>query len=74
MMAVEDYDRPNVSDDFEDDDDDGPVTFKRSTTSKKNQLHSEVRKSASSHSHDGKSYRQTSEVPSSNGQSSGLQG
>ncbi|XP_073223340.1 DNA topoisomerase 1 alpha-like [Cicer arietinum] len=51
------------------DDEDGPVTFKRSSVSKSTQLHSEMRKSTS-HSHDGRSYRKTSDVPSSNGQSS----
>ncbi|KAL2329285.1 hypothetical protein Fmac_022712 [Flemingia macrophylla] len=65
MMAVETSDKPNVPHEF-DDDEDGLI-FKR-YTSKKNQLHSEVRKS-SSHSHDG----QNSNAPSSNGQTSSLQ-
>lgn len=70
-MAVEASGKLNVSHEF--DDEDGPVIFKRSNTaSKKNQLHSEVKKSTS-HSLDGQSYRKTSDVPSSNGQNSGLQ-
>ncbi|RDX88303.1 DNA topoisomerase 1 alpha, partial [Mucuna pruriens] len=65
-MAVEPSGKLNASYDF-DDDDDEPITFKRSTPSKKNQLHSQVRKSTS-HSQGGRS----SAVPSSNGQSSSL--
>ncbi|KAK7243181.1 hypothetical protein RIF29_37970 [Crotalaria pallida] len=71
-MAVEASDKPHVSDGFDDDDDDGPVTFKRSTSSKKNQAPSEVKKSTSL-SRDGQSHRQTSGVPASNGQGSSLQ-
>ncbi|RDX89586.1 DNA topoisomerase 1 beta, partial [Mucuna pruriens] len=70
-MAVEMSDKPNLPHDF-DDDDDGPVIYRRYSSSKKNQLHSEVRKS-SSHSHDGQSYRQISNAPSSNGQTSSMQ-
>ncbi|KAL5129661.1 DNA topoisomerase 1 beta [Glycine soja] len=70
-MAVETSDKPNLPHDFEDDDD-GPVIYKRYSSSKKNQSHSEVRKS-SSHSHDGQSYRQISNAPSSSGQTSCLQ-
>ena len=40
-MAVETSDKPNLPHDFEDDDD-GPVIYKRYSSSKKNQLHSEV--------------------------------
>ncbi|XP_020214353.1 DNA topoisomerase 1 alpha [Cajanus cajan] len=65
MMAVETSDKPNVPRDF-DDDEDG-IIFKR-YTSKKNQLHSEARRS-SCHSHDG----QNSNAPSSNGQTSSVQ-
>ncbi|GAU47996.1 hypothetical protein TSUD_404730 [Trifolium subterraneum] len=54
------------------DDDDGPVTFKRSSVSKSIQSHSEVRKSTS-HSNDGRSYRKSSDVPSSNGHNSSSQ-
>ncbi|PNY11017.1 DNA topoisomerase 1-like protein [Trifolium pratense] len=54
------------------DDDDGPVTFKRSSVSKSTQSHSEVRKSTS-HSNDGRSYRKSSDVPSSNGHNSSSQ-
>ncbi|KAK7312132.1 hypothetical protein VNO77_35760 [Canavalia gladiata] len=71
-MAVETSDKPNLPHDFDDDDDDGPIILKRYSSSKKNQLHSEVRKS-SSHSHDGQSYRQIPDVPSSNGQTSSIQ-
>ena len=67
-MAVEASDKPILSNDF-DEDDDGPLTIKRYTSSKKNQLHPEVRKSTS-HSQGGHSYRQISGVPSSNGQPS----
>ncbi|CAL5207979.1 unnamed protein product [Lathyrus oleraceus] len=69
-MAVEASGKLNMSHEF--DDDDGPVIFKRSSASKSNQLHSEVRKSTS-HSHDGRPYKKTSDVPSSNGQSSSSQ-
>ncbi|TKY67911.1 DNA topoisomerase 1 [Spatholobus suberectus] len=65
-MAVETSDKPNLPHDF-DDDEDGPLIYKRYSSSKKNQLHSEVRKS-SSHSHD----RQISNAPSSNGQTSSM--
>ena len=58
-MAVKTSDEPNLAHDFDDDDDDGPVIYKRYSSSKKNQLHSDVRKS-SSHSHDG----QISNAPS----------
>ncbi|CAJ2674474.1 DNA topoisomerase 1 alpha-like isoform X1 [Trifolium pratense] len=51
------------------DDEYGPENFKRISVSKSIQLHSEIRKS-SSHSHDGQSYKNTSDVPSSNGESS----
>ncbi|GAU34205.1 hypothetical protein TSUD_209870, partial [Trifolium subterraneum] len=51
------------------DDEYGPENFKRISASKSIQLHSEIRKS-SSHSHDGQSYKNTSDVPSSNGESS----
>ncbi|CAL0303246.1 unnamed protein product [Lupinus luteus] len=72
-MAVEASDTQHMLDGlYDDDDDDGPVTFKRSTTSKVNQTCSEVRKSTS-RNHDGQSYRQTSDVRTSNGQGSGLQ-
>ncbi|CAJ2673951.1 unnamed protein product [Trifolium pratense] len=54
------------------DDDDGPVTFKRSSVSKSTQSHSEVRRSTS-HSNDGRSYRKSSDVPSSNGHNSSSQ-
>ncbi|KAG4992367.1 hypothetical protein JHK82_025881 [Glycine max] len=70
-MAVETSDKPNLPHDF-DDDDDGPVIYKRYSSSKKNQLHSEVRKS-SSHSHAGQSYRQISDAPSLNGQTFSMQ-
>ncbi|KAK7404277.1 hypothetical protein VNO78_05041 [Psophocarpus tetragonolobus] len=70
-MAVETSDKANLPHDFDDDDDDGPIILKR-YSSKKNQLHSEVRKSTS-HSHDGQSHRQMSNVPSSNGQTSSMQ-
>ncbi|XP_027353676.1 DNA topoisomerase 1 alpha-like [Abrus precatorius] len=70
-MAVEASDKPNLPHDF-DDDDDGPIILKRYSSTKKNQLHSEVRKS-SSHSHDGQSYRQNLDAPSSNGQTSSIQ-
>ncbi|XP_054815483.1 DNA topoisomerase 1 alpha-like isoform X2 [Prosopis cineraria] len=70
MMAIEASGKLNVSDDF--DDDDGPVIFKRSNpTPKKNQLLSEVKKSTSSL--DGLSQRKTTDMPSSNGQNSGVQ-
>jgi DNA topoisomerase I len=46
--------------------------FKRWSASKSNQLYSEMRKSTS-HSHDGRSYKNTSDVPSSNDQSSSSQ-
>ncbi|KAK4284925.1 hypothetical protein QN277_001692 [Acacia crassicarpa] len=70
MMAAEDSDKLNVSDDF--DDEDGPVVFKRTnTTSKKNQLLSEVKKSTSSL--DGQTQRKTPDMSSSNGQNSGVQ-
>ncbi|XVF77328.1 hypothetical protein PTKIN_Ptkin14bG0034300 [Pterospermum kingtungense] len=54
-----------------DEDDDGPVVFKRNNTlsSKQNQLTSEVKK-ASSHRSDGQSGRQASDLRPSNGQSS----
>jgi len=51
------------------DDEDGPVIFKRSSVSKSTQLHSETRKSTS-HSHDGRPFKKTPDVPSANGQSS----
>ncbi|RHN71151.1 putative DNA topoisomerase [Medicago truncatula] len=51
---------------------DGPVTFKSSSASKSNQLYSEMRKSTS-HSHDERSYKNTSDVSSSNGQTSSSQ-
>ncbi|OIW20459.1 hypothetical protein TanjilG_11859 [Lupinus angustifolius] len=72
-MAVEASDKPHVLDGLydDDDDDDGPVTFKRSTASKENRTSSEVRKSTF-RNHDGQSYRQTSDVRTSNGQGSGL--
>ncbi|KEH40981.1 putative DNA topoisomerase [Medicago truncatula] len=54
------------------DDEDGPVIFKRSSVSKSTQLHSETRKSTS-HSHDGRSFKKTPDVPSANGQSSSSQ-
>lgn len=69
-MAIEASDKLNVSDDF--DDEDGPVIFKRSGTAKKNQLHSDVRKSTSL-SNDRQLHRNTSEVPASNGQNSTIQ-
>ncbi|XP_061353179.1 DNA topoisomerase 1 alpha-like [Gastrolobium bilobum] len=69
-MAVEATGKPNLPDDL--DVDEGPIIFKRYSSSRKNQLHSEVRKSTS-HSHGGQSYRQISDVPSSNGQASSLQ-
>ncbi|XP_045805225.1 DNA topoisomerase 1 alpha-like [Trifolium pratense] len=47
---------------------DGPVTFKKSSASKSNQLHSEMKNSDSYD--DGQSNRKTSDVPASNGQSS----
>ncbi|KAI4322011.1 hypothetical protein L6164_021737 [Bauhinia variegata] len=74
-MAVEASNKPNVSDRFGDDDDDsdGPIHFKRSNTTPKNsQLSHEVRKSTS-RGNDGQSYKQTSDGPSSNGQSSSSQ-
>ncbi|CAK8570733.1 unnamed protein product [Lathyrus sativus] len=70
-MAVEASGKLNMSHEF-DDDDDGPVVFKRSSVSKSNQLHSEVRKSTS-HGHDGRPHKKTSDLPSSNGQSSSSQ-
>ncbi|KAG2398171.1 DNA topoisomerase 1 beta [Vigna angularis] len=69
-MAVETSDKPNLPHDF-DDDDDAPIIYKR-ISSKKNQTHSEARKS-NSHIHDGQSYRQAPNAPSSNGQTSSLQ-
>ncbi|KAE9620210.1 hypothetical protein Lal_00019051 [Lupinus albus] len=66
-MAVETNDKTSLPHDFGDDD--GPVTFKRYTSTKKKQLHSELTKSTSN-SLDGQSNRQSSNVPSSNGQSS----
>ncbi|RHN71155.1 putative DNA topoisomerase [Medicago truncatula] len=51
---------------------DGSVTFKSSSASKSNQLYSEMRKSTS-HSHDELSYKNTSDVSSSNGQTSSSQ-
>ncbi|WJX17100.1 DNA topoisomerase 1 beta [Trifolium repens] len=54
------------------DDDDGPVTFKRSSVLKSTQSHSEMRKTAS-HINDGRSYRKPSDVPSSNGHNSSSQ-
>lgn len=66
-MAVEASDKPNLPDNF----DDEPLVFKR-YTSKKSQLNSEVRKSTSQ-SHDGPSYRQNSDGPSSNGKTSSMQ-
>lgn len=68
-MAVEASDKPNVPKKF--DDEDGPITFKR-YSSKKSPLHSEVKKSPSQ-SHAGQSNKQNANVPSSNGQTSGLQ-
>ncbi|KAK7393756.1 hypothetical protein VNO78_22320 [Psophocarpus tetragonolobus] len=65
-MAVEASGKLNMSYDF-DEDDDEPITFKRSTPSKKSQLHSDARKSTcSSHNHSqgGRPFRQ----PSANGQ------
>ncbi|KAI9087655.1 hypothetical protein K1719_030525 [Acacia pycnantha] len=62
MMATEASDKLNVSDDF--DDEDGPVVFKRTnTTSKKNQLISEVEKSTSSL--DGQTHRKTPDMSTS---------
>jgi DNA topoisomerase-1 len=60
----------NMSHEF--DDDDGPVTFKRSSVLKSTQSHSEMRKTAS-HINDGRSYRKSSDVPSSNGHNSSSQ-
>nr|XP_027192874.1 DNA topoisomerase 1 alpha-like isoform X2 [Cicer arietinum] len=54
------------------DDEDRPITFKRSSMSKSNELHSKRRKSTS-HCHDGQSYKKTSDVLSSNGQCSSSQ-
>ncbi|KAK2400007.1 DNA topoisomerase 1 alpha [Trifolium repens] len=54
------------------DDDDGPVTFKRSSVLKSTQSQSEMRKTAS-HINDGRSYRKPSDVPSSNGHNSSSQ-
>ncbi|KAH1141077.1 hypothetical protein GLYMA_12G013500v4 [Glycine max] len=62
-MAVKTSDEPNLAHDFDDDDDDGPVIYKRYSSSKKNQLHSDVRKS-SSHSHDGQISNAPSAKPS----------
>jgi len=69
-MAVETSDKPNLPHDF-DDEDDAPIIYKR-FSSKKNQSHSEARKS-STHIHDGQSYRQAANAPSSNGQTSSMQ-
>ncbi|XP_052883948.1 DNA topoisomerase 1 beta-like isoform X1 [Gossypium arboreum] len=57
--------------DYDDEDDDGPVVFKRSNTSssKQNQLNSEVKKASSQRS-DGQSGRQASSVRAPNGQNS----
>ncbi|KAG4150142.1 hypothetical protein ERO13_D05G377000v2 [Gossypium hirsutum] len=57
--------------DYDDEDDDGPVVFKRSNTSssKQNQLNSEVKKASSQRS-DGQSGRQASSLQSPNGQNS----
>jgi len=66
-MAVEASGMFNMSHEF--DDEDGPMTFKRRSASKTIQLHSDIRKSTSL-SHSGQSYKKTSHVPSSNGQSS----
>ncbi|KAI4295239.1 hypothetical protein L6164_035306 [Bauhinia variegata] len=72
-MAVEASNKPNVSDRFDDDDSDGPIYFKRSSTApKKSQLSPEVRKSTS-HGNDRQSYKQASDGPCSNGQSSSVQ-
>jgi DNA topoisomerase-1 len=60
----------NMSHEF--DDDDGPVTFKRSSVLKSTQSHSEMRKTAS-HINEGRSYRKPSDVPSSNGHNSSSQ-
>ncbi|OMP04341.1 DNA topoisomerase I [Corchorus olitorius] len=59
--------------DFDDDDDDGPVRFKRSNTSssKQNQLNSELKKASSQRS-EGQSVRQVSDVRSPNGQTSNV--
>jgi len=54
------------------DDEDGPVIFKRSSVSKSTQLHSETKKSTS-HSHDGRSFKKSPDVPSANGQISSSQ-
>ncbi|XP_047340778.1 DNA topoisomerase 1 alpha-like [Impatiens glandulifera] len=54
-----------------DDDSDGPVVFKRSSTSKSNQLNTEIKKSSSSQRDDGRSTKQNSEARPSNGQNSG---
>lgn len=70
-MAVETSAKPNLVNDYDyDDDDDGPVIFKRSNAaSKPNQLNFEVKKS-SSQRHDGK---QISDVHSLNGVNSNSQ-
>ncbi|KAI9084304.1 hypothetical protein K1719_033646 [Acacia pycnantha] len=69
-MAAEASDKLNVSDDFNDED--GPVVFERTnTTSKKNQLLSEVKKSTSSL--DGQTHGNTPDMSTSNGQNSGVQ-
>ncbi|OMO83625.1 DNA topoisomerase I [Corchorus capsularis] len=71
-MAVEASPAKNVYD-FDDDDDDGPVRFKRSNTSssKQNQLNSELKKASSQRS-EGLSVRQVSDVRSPNGQTSNV--
>ncbi|XP_022753078.1 DNA topoisomerase 1 alpha-like isoform X1 [Durio zibethinus] len=60
--------------DFDDDDDNQPLVFKRNNTSssKHNQLNSEIKKASSQRS-DGQSGRQASDVRAPNGQSSSAQ-
>ncbi|KAK7341180.1 hypothetical protein VNO80_24105 [Phaseolus coccineus] len=76
-MAVETSGKPNLPHDFDDDDDDAPIIYKRKSNqslsvAKKNQSLSEARKS-SSHIHEGQSYRQIPNASSSNGQTSSMQ-
>ncbi|CAK8575422.1 unnamed protein product [Lathyrus sativus] len=61
-------DKQNLPEKFDDDsDDDQPLSFKR--YAKKSPLHSQVKKTTS-HSHKGRSNRQITDMPSSNGQNS----
>ncbi|KAJ4981779.1 hypothetical protein NE237_032616 [Protea cynaroides] len=68
MAAVKPCIKPNIFDDSEDDD--GPAVFKRTSTSKRTQLNSELKKS-SSQRHDGPSVRSVSDTP--NGKNSTFQ-